>query len=131
MHEFGARMPNAFISYSWDSHTHKEWVRQFAVRLRSDGLDVTLDRWHSQPGDQLPAFMERSIRESDFVLLVCTPHYKDRADRRAGGVGYEGDIITGEVFNGAEQRKFIPLLRAGEWTDAAPSWLAGKYYVDM
>jgi hypothetical protein len=124
-------MPTAFISYSWDNDAHKNWVRDLAARLRGDGLEVTLDRWHAQPGDQLPHFMEKSIRESDFVLIVCTPYYKERADRRAGGVGYEGDIITGEVFNGAEQRKFIPLLRAGDWAQAAPSWLAGKYYVDM
>lgn len=124
-------MPTAFVSYSWDNDAHKNWVRDLAARLRGDGLDVTLDRWHAQPGDQLTHFMEKSIRDSDFVLIVCTPYYKERADRRAGGVGYEGDIITGAVFNGAEQRKFIPLLRAGEWAQAAPSWIAGKYHIDM
>ncbi len=126
-----ARVPTAFISYSWDSDAHKEWVKALAARLRGDGVDVTLDQWHLVPGDQMPAFMERSVRESDYVLIVCTPRYKDRSDNRTGGVGYEGDIITGAVLTQGNERKFIPLLREGEWKEAAPTWLAGKYHLDF
>jgi hypothetical protein len=43
---------------------------------------VTLDQWELQPGDQLPAFMERAVRENDYVLIVCTPLYKRRSDER-------------------------------------------------
>ena len=53
-----AASPKAFISYSWDDDAHSQWVKDFATRLRGDGVDVTLDRWHAVPGDQLPAFME-------------------------------------------------------------------------
>jgi TIR domain len=42
--------PKTFISYSWDDDAHKEWVKQLATRLRADGVDVTLDRWHAAPG---------------------------------------------------------------------------------
>jgi len=124
-------MTSAFVSYSWDSDPHKEWVRSFAQRLRADGIDVTLDQWHLVPGDQLPEFMERSIRDRDYVLIVCTPRYKERSDRRTGGVGYEGDIITGAVLTNRNQRKFIPLLRSGAWEAASPTWLEGKYYLDV
>ena len=127
----GKGTPTCFISYSWDSEDHRQWVRELAVRLRSGGVDATLDQWHAVPGDQLPEFMERSIRESDFVLVVCTPKYKIRSDQRVGGVGYEGDIITGEVFKNRENRKFIPLLRFGKWGEAAPSWLLGRAYIDF
>lgn len=124
-------MPSAFVSYSWENNDHKEWVKALGARLRGDGVDVTLDQWHLVPGDQLPKFMESSIRENDFVLIVCTPHYKRRSDAREGGVGYEGDIITAEVFVTGNQRKFIPLLRAGEWSNAAPTWIQGKFYLDF
>jgi hypothetical protein len=124
-------MVSAFVSYSWDSDAHKEWVRALAARLRGDGIDVTLDQWHLVPGDQLPEFMERSVRERDYVLIVCTPRFKERSDWRAGGVGYEGDIITGAVLTDRNQRKFIPLLRLGAWETAAPTWLAGKYHLDF
>ena len=30
--------PTAFISYSWDTEEHKAWVREFAARLRADGI---------------------------------------------------------------------------------------------
>jgi len=121
----------AFISYSWDDDAHKEWVRTLAERLRADGVDVTLDQWSAIPGDQLPAFMERAIRDNEFVVIICTPRYKMRSDSRTGGVGYEGDIMTGEVINTRNNRKFIPVLRAGKWEESAPSWLTGKYYVNL
>ena len=123
--------PTAFISYSWDDDLHKQWVRDLAARLRGDGVDVTLDQWQLQPGDRLPAFMETAIREHDFVIIVCTPHYKQHSDARTGGVGYEGDIMTGELLGQGNERKFIPMLRRGEKTQALPSWLAGKYYIDL
>jgi hypothetical protein len=102
-----------------------------AARLRADGVDVSIDRWAAIPGDQLPAFMERAIRDNEFVVIICTPRYKSRSDSRKGGVGYEGDIMTAEVINANNPRKFIPVLRRGSWSEAAPSWLLGKYYINL
>ncbi len=123
--------PTVFISYSWDDEPHKAWVRDLATRLRGNGVDVKLDQWETAPGDQLPAFMERAIRDNTHVLIVCTPRYKARSDKREGGVGYEGDIMTGEVLTTGNERKFIPILRRGTWADAAPTWILGKYYIDF
>jgi hypothetical protein len=123
--------PKVFVSYSWDDDEHREWVRDFASRLRSDGVDAELDRWKLAPGDQLPEFMERAVRENDFELIVCTPRYKERADGRVGGVGYEGHVMTAEVLSERRQRKFIPVLRAGDWAVALPSWLLGKLSIDL
>ena len=122
--------PKTFISYSWDNDFHKEWVLQLATDLRSDGVETILDQWHAVPGDQLPAFMEREIRENDYVIIVCTPNYKLKSDGRKGGVGYEGDIMTAEVHTQGNHRKFIPILAQGTWEKSAPSWLKGKYFVD-
>lgn len=124
--------PTAFISYSWDDEEHKHWVRELATRLRTDGVDVRLDHWELAPGDQLTTFMERSVRESSFVLIICTPQYKRKADRREGGVGYEDTVMTSEVYcSGTNWRKFIPILRREEWSASAPSWLQGSYRIDM
>jgi len=125
------RGPKAFISYSWEGDAHKEWVRELATRLRGDGIDVTLDQWHVAPGDQLADFMEKSIRENNFIVIICTSRYKERSDRRAGGVGYEGDIMTAEVLTERNNRKFIPVIWQQRWEDSAPSWLKGKYYIDL
>jgi TIR domain len=123
--------PRAFISYSWDDVRHRHWVQDLAERLRRDGIAVTLDVWEVVPGDQLPHFMERAVRENDYVLIICTPKYKSKSDDRAGGVGYEGDVMTAEVFATRINRKFIPILRRGKWHEAAPSWLLGVAYIDM
>jgi hypothetical protein len=120
-----------FISYSWDNDDHKNWVRALATRLRSDGIDVTLDQWHLVPGDQLSEFMERAVHESDYVLIVCTHKYKERSNKRQGGVGYEGDIISAEFMATRNSRKFIPILRQQSWSDSAPKWMLGKYYIDL
>jgi hypothetical protein len=106
-------------------------VRDLAARLRGDHVDVTLDRWHAAPGDRITAFMERAVRENDFVIAVCTPRFKERSDGRGGGVGYEGDIMTAYALTGAAEKKFIPVLRRGSWTEAAPTWLFGRAKIDL
>lgn len=126
-----ARTPKVFVSYSWDGPEHQEWVKFLAARLRGNGVDVTLDRWALAPGDQLPQFMETAVRENEHVLIICTPKYKEKSDARTGGVGYEGDVMTAEVLNGQTARKFVPILRQGQWREAAPSWLAGRFYLDF
>ena len=118
--------PKAFVAYSWDDDRHKRWVANLATKLRDDGVETILDQWHTVPGDQLPEFMEREIRENDYVLIICTPDYRLKSDARKGGVGYEGDIMTAEVHTQRNHRKFIPVLARGSWEDASPSWLKGK-----
>ncbi len=123
--------PKAFASYSWDCPEHKKWVKNLAARLRGDGVDVGLDQWGVVPGDQLPRFMETAIRENSYVLIVCTPKYKEKSDERRGGVGYEGDIMTAELLTQRNDRKFIAVLRSGSWDTSMPSWLKGKYSIDL
>lgn len=123
--------PSVFISYSWGNPKHQNWVRDFAARLRSDGVEAVLDQWELVAGDQLTHFMERAIADNQFVLIICTPTYKRKSEAREGGVGYEGDIITAEVMSTKNHRKFIPILRKGSWSESAPSWLSGKKHIDL
>ena len=123
--------PVAFISYSWDSEQHRTWVKDLAARLRNNGIDAKIDKWEVAPGDPLPEFMEQRVRESNYVLIVCTPIYKQKSEERKGGVGYESTIITAEVFTKSNHRKFIPILRSGTRQSAIPSWLTGKSDIDL
>ena len=120
-----------FISYAREDAAQMAWVNAFACRLHADEVDVTLDQWSVQPGDPLPSFMETAVRESKFVLCICTPRYNNKVDSRQGGVGYEGSIMTAEVLLRGNNGKFIPVLRKGTPHDALPSWLEGSYYVDL
>jgi len=77
-------------------------------------------------------YMETCIRESDFVLLVCTPIFAQKANVGLGGVGYEKGIVTGEIFaDAASPKKFVPLLRKGNPRDSLPSYLKSRVYIDF
>lgn len=60
-----------FVSYSWETDAHKDWVRRFATRLRKHGVAIVLDVWNLRLGDDLFLFMERSMTEAKYVLLIC------------------------------------------------------------
>jgi hypothetical protein len=105
--------PKAFISYAWESEEAKIWVKELATELRNDGIDAKLDQWEIVPGDQMPHFMEKSVRENDYVLIICTPKYKTKSEDRIGGVGYEGDIMTAEVLQNSNHRKIYSNFKIG------------------
>jgi len=124
--------PTCFISYSWDSDEHKAWVRHLAIELQRNGVKTNLDQWDIHPGIDFIQYMETSIREADFVLLVCTPDFTRKANIGRGGVGYEKGIVTGEIFEGsASPEKFVPLLRKGMPKDSLPSYLKSRLYIDL
>jgi hypothetical protein len=124
--------PTVFISYSWDSSEHKAWVRRLATRLQENGVTILLDQWDLHPGRDLTNYMESSVRNSDFVLLICTPVFARRANGQPGGVGYEKGIVSGEIFSSSSvPGKFVPLLRAGEIIESVPSYLKSRVFIDF
>ncbi len=124
-------MPKVFISYSWEDEEHKDWVRSLTDQLIENGIDATLDQYDLTLGDRLPQFMEQSITAADYVLIICTPTYKEKADNRQGGVGYEGHIISGELFSKGNERKFIPVVRKGDVKTTIPTYLSEKLGIDL
>lgn len=127
--------PRVFISYSWESDAHKDWVRSFAERLTKNGVNVRLDQWHIGPGQSLTQFMEVEVHVSDFVVVICTKAYCRKALAREGGVGYEQQIITGNIVGGKPREQFIPLVRDGEFAPgpecSIPGQFMGIYAIDV
>jgi hypothetical protein len=121
--------PKVFISYSWDSEPHRGWVQQLADRLEREGVDTILDQQDLALGEPIGQFMEQAVRESDFVLCICTPRYKAKFDERHGGVGDEADLIASLYRK--NPRKFIPILREGDWETATPTFFGGKLGLDL
>jgi hypothetical protein len=68
-------LPKVLISYSHDSPEHKDRVLVLSNRLRGEGIDCTIDQYLLVPPEGWPRWMEKQIRESDFVLMVCTETY--------------------------------------------------------
>ena len=122
--------PRAFISYSHDSPAHKQWVLEVATRLRAAGVDAVLDLWELQPGDDLPAFMERNLASANRVLMVCTDQYVHKANSGTGGVGYEKMIVTADLARNIDSNKVIPIIRQTA-TSNVPIFLRTKLFIDF
>ena len=127
--------PKLFISYSWSSPDHEEWVLQLAKELVDNGVDVILDKWHLREGHDAHAFMERMVTDPEIgkVALICDAAYKRKADARSGGVGAEAQIITPDLYAKSEQSKFVAVIceRDENGRPLVPAYYGGRIYIDL
>lgn len=123
--------PSVFVSYSHDSENHKTWVLQLATRLRHNGVDMILDRWNLNLGQDVAAFIERGLSESNRVLCICSENYVRKANLGKGGVGYEKRIMTAEIMTDLDTDWVIPVIRDNTGNDIVPTFLRGRFYVDF
>jgi nucleoside phosphorylase len=123
--------PTCFISYSHDDQEHADWVHKLATDLTLNGVSVIFDRWDLRLGDDLQKYMEMAIAESQFILMVCTTKYTEKANARSGGVGYESGIVSARIYEGHQPRKFVPITRSHDGTKVRPGFLGNKVYVDF
>ncbi|MHB1421070.1 MAG: toll/interleukin-1 receptor domain-containing protein [Bacillota bacterium] len=125
------KIPTAFISYSWDSTEHKEWVINLANLLRDNGIDATADVFETQKGTtNLYTMMVKNIKDNDYVIIVLTPNYADKANALQGGVGFETAMLIPLVQENLH--KIIPIVRCnGNTSRAIPFYLKGVHYIDF
>ena len=81
--------PKIFISYSWTTPKHEDWVINLAERLVSDGIDVVIDKWNLKEGHDKFDFIESMVKSTDInkVLIILDKKYLEKAEQRSGGVG--------------------------------------------
>jgi SEFIR domain. len=126
------KIPKIFISYSWSSD---DLVMRLAERLRSQGVDVVLDKWELKEGQDKYVFMEQCVNDFaiDKVLIVCDKQYAEKANLRKGGVGDETAIISSEIYGQTKQEKFIPIIcecdEAGN--PYVPTYIGTRIYIDL
>ncbi len=126
--------PKVFISYSWSSVEHENWVLSLAERLISNGVNVVLDKWELREGQDKNKFMEKMVNDSSIekVLIICDKAYMDKANMRKGGAGTETEIISSEVYNNMDQEKFIPVVREYEnGKPCKPTYLESRLHFDL
>lgn len=129
----------AFISYSWTSQAHEEWVIRLATDIRESGVDVILDKWDLREGADKYAFMEKMVTDSSVrkVIVVCDRLYAEKADGREGGVGTETQIISHELYEQVDptdrNQKFVPVIteKDEQGKPYVPTYLKGRIYIDM
>lgn len=122
--------PKVFISYSWDSEEHKKWVKKFADDLKNNGMDVLLDQYQS-PGTPLTPFMMNGINQSEKVLIIGTPTYKQKAEAFKGGTNVEHQIINIQIAKNFLTPKFIPILRKGTYEESFTDLIGDRIGIDF
>ncbi|MRX71972.1 TIR domain-containing protein [Bacillus lacus] len=121
----------AFINYSWDSEEHKQWVMDLANHLRRNKVDAKIDRFITQSSTtNLNAMMITNIKNNDFVIVVLTERFAEKADNLQGGVGFETVLSLPFLMESPEKLIFI-LRHQGSFKDAFPFHLKGYYAIDF
>ncbi len=127
--------PKAFISYSWSSPQHEQWVIDLATELRQAGVDVILDKWDLKEGHDAIAFMEKMVTDPKIkkVIIVSDRVYAQKADSRKGGVGTETQIISKEIYDTVEQDKFVVVIAEKDEYGKAylPTYYKSRIYIDL
>ncbi|WP_204009099.1 toll/interleukin-1 receptor domain-containing protein [Virgisporangium aurantiacum] len=120
----------AFISYAHGNADHEERVLQLYALLRDEGVDAKLDRPAAGQRQFWPQWIAEQIRSADFVLVVASPRYRDRAEGRTGtsvgrGVQWEARQLQELQYRDATEgtRKIIPVVLPGEDAAGFPDWL--------
>lgn len=127
--------PKVFISYSWSSSGHCDCIRLYAERLINDGVDVILDQWSLTEGQDKYAFMEKMVTDPEVthVLIFSDGQYAKKADERKAGVGTESQIISKEVYDKVDQKKFIPIVceKDENGEPYLPVFLKSRIWIDF
>ncbi|WP_439360724.1 toll/interleukin-1 receptor domain-containing protein [Bradyrhizobium sp. DASA03007] len=127
--------PVAFISYCWTSPAHEQWVIELATELVRNGVDVRLDKWDLREGQDAHAYMESMVTDPKVtkVIVVSDQKYAEKADKRAGGVGAESQIMSAELYNNTDQTKFVAVIPEvdGNGEPYLPRFFTSRIYIPM
>lgn len=129
------KAPKLFISYSWTSPAHEEWVLSLATELIDSGVDVILDKWDLKEGQDAFAFMEKMVTDPDItkVAMIFDKQYSEKANERKGGVGTEAQIISPEIYAKQDQTKFVAVLpeRDEDGKPYLPTYYCSRIFIDL
>ena len=117
-----------FISHTSNSEEASEWVRRLALFLMEHSIQARLDKFHLRRGMDLPQWMCNELAMAKKVIVVSDEHYKQKADGRVGGVGWETMIIQGDMAGlPPDSTKYQVVVRADDIIKGMPNYLRTKY----
>ncbi|MFJ7764442.1 toll/interleukin-1 receptor domain-containing protein [Bacillus toyonensis] len=126
-----AERKKAFISYSWDNPQHEQWVFDLNNSLREKGVICTIDKIITQQATtNLNTMMIQNMKNNDYIIVVLTENYAQKADSLQGGVGFETTLSLPILQE--NPKKLIFILRHKEsFSNAFPFHLKGYYAIDF
>ncbi len=95
-----------------------------------------LDKWENRRiGSSIARFVER-IEECDRLIVVGTPLYRQKSKNAAST---KGSVVAAEwdlagirmLATEAQKQTVLPVLLAGEESEAFPALLRGRVYADV
>ena len=123
-----------FISYSWESKEHDEWVEKLANSLEIyPDIHVIWDKYDLDSAVDKNLFMEEGVFTADYMLVVATETYVKKANERQGGVGIETFMNVSRHWQELqdEQKKRTNSIVILKDKGQVPNYLKGHLYVDF
>lgn len=117
-----------FISHTSKTEEATEWVKSLALYLIEQGIQARLDGFHLRRGMDLHQWMCNELAMARKVVVVCDEAYKQKADGRLGGVGWETMIIQGDISElPPDSTKYQVVVRAPQIDQGLPMYLRTRY----
>lgn len=131
--------PIVFISYAWENIVHISFVKSLAMRLMENKIVVALDRLVPTYDEKVPQdniniykWMTAAISNSDNILAVLTPQYKEKAEKNIGCVGFEFNRILSEKSLVSQRAKrYVGILKRGNKNISVPYHMLDSPIIDM
>ena len=121
--------PRVFISYAQHSPDHTESVLRLYELLRACGIDAKLDLPAAGTRRDWTDWMGDQIRKADFVLVIASRAYQERAEGRGDpdvgrGVRWEARMIKDAFYRDQSRLdRYVPVVLPGQDIDGIPDFL--------
>ena len=126
---------SVFISYSHDPKFNEK-THRLADKLLNEGIPVVIDKYDLKLGNDIDRYMS-DISDRDkynFILVICTSSYKEKADQGIGNVGKEAIYIGDLVNNNPFQEAVVPIIfeKKENCAQLLPAFFPpNSYWVDL
>lgn len=129
------KIPTVGISYSWKDNDvrHKEKVKLLAEKLTKNDIKVNADFNDYEPTHDLYYFMELLVHENDYILFICEPSSKIKADTYKGQLGAQEVPHLRPFLSDPKQEKVIPIIfeKDSNGNPIKPRFLELAYGIDL
>ena len=123
---------DVFVTYAWEDENHNDKIISFVDFLRKKGYNAKMDRLVTQEetATNFNKMMVAGIHESDKVIIVLSPKYKEKADTFKGGVGTEYQIILEEIKTKVNKFIFVS-FGDNSFETIVPTGIVGRDILDL
>ncbi len=123
---------SVFVTYAWENEEHNDKVISFVNFLREKGYNASMDRKESQEETAINfnKMMIQNIQNSEKVIIVLSPRYKEKAETYTGGVWFEFSMVLEELKIHINKYIFVS-FGTDKFEDITPLSIAGREILDL